>query len=96
MKQLWNMLELARVIALGALARDESRGAHYKPAFPERDDPGWLKTTKAKWTAKGPAFSYDPVDISLLPPRVRKYDVDKKAAAPAAATAANKAGSQPG
>jgi len=90
MKQLWNMLELARVIALGALARDESRGAHYKPAFPERDDPKWLKTTKAKWTAKGPAFSYDPVDISLLPPRVRKYDVDKKAAGPAAAT--NKVG----
>jgi succinate dehydrogenase / fumarate reductase flavoprotein subunit len=93
MKQLWNMLELARVIALGALARDESRGAHYKPAFPERDDPKWLKTTKAKWTAKGPTFSYDPVDISLLPPRVRKYDVDKKAAAPGAATAASKAGS---
>jgi len=89
-KHLWNMLELARVIALGALARDESRGAHYKPAFPERDDAKWLKTTKAKWTAGGPAFTYEPVDISLLPPRVRKYDVDKKAAGPApAATKAN-------
>ena len=32
-KQLWNMLELARVITLGALRRDESRGAHYKPDF---------------------------------------------------------------
>jgi len=85
MKQLWNMLELARVIALGALARDESRGAHYKPAFPERDDPKWLKTTKATWSKEGPVFSYEPVDISLLPLRVRKYDVDKKAAGPAVA-----------
>ncbi|MBI3447458.1 MAG: succinate dehydrogenase flavoprotein subunit [Acidobacteria bacterium] len=88
MKQLFNMLELARVIALGALARDESRGAHYKPAFPDRDDPKWLKTTKAAWSAGGPVFSYEPVDISLLPLRVRKYDVDKKAAGPAATGAA--------
>ncbi len=78
-KQLWNMLELARVITLGALARNESRGAHYKPAFPERDDAHWLKTTKARWTPGGPAFEYEPVDDSLIPPRVRKYDVDKKA-----------------
>src|SRR6185312_7774624 len=32
-RQLWNMLELARVMTLGALMRDESRGAHYKPEF---------------------------------------------------------------
>ena len=37
-RQLKNMLYLARVITLGALNRDESRGAHYKPDFPERDD----------------------------------------------------------
>src|SRR5206468_12291480 len=85
-KHLGTMPELPRVIALGALARDESRGAHYTPAFPERDDAKWLKTTNAKWTAGGPAFTYEPVDISLIPPRVRKYDVDKKAAGPAAAT----------
>jgi succinate dehydrogenase / fumarate reductase flavoprotein subunit len=90
MKQLWNMLEIARVITLGALRRDESRGAHFKPAYPERDDPNWLKTTKARWTPDGPAFEYEPVDVSLIPPRVRKYDVDKKAALgppPAAAPA---------
>jgi succinate dehydrogenase / fumarate reductase flavoprotein subunit len=81
-KQLWNMLELARVMTLGALRRDESRGAHYKPAFPERDDKNWLKTTKARWTSDGPEFTYDPVDVSLIPPRPRKYD-----AAPAKATA---------
>ena len=73
-KQLWNMIELARVMTLGALRRDESRGAHYKPEFPERDDRNWLKTTKARWTSDGPEFTYDPVDVSLIPPRPRKYD----------------------
>jgi len=79
-KQLWNMLDLARVITLGALARDESRGAHYKPAFPERDDARWLKTTRASWSSDGPELSYEPVDTSLIKPRPRKYDVDKSAA----------------
>jgi succinate dehydrogenase/fumarate reductase flavoprotein subunit len=37
-RQLKNMLELARVIAQGARLRDESRGAHYKPDFPDRND----------------------------------------------------------
>lgn len=78
-KQLWNMLELARAITLGALRRDESRGAHYKPAFPDRDDAEWLKTTKARWTSDGPEFSYEAVDTSLIKPRARKYDVDKSA-----------------
>ncbi|HUK88491.1 MAG TPA: succinate dehydrogenase flavoprotein subunit, partial [Terriglobales bacterium] len=41
-RQLYNMLQLARVIAQGAGMRDESRGAHYKPEFPERDDKNWL------------------------------------------------------
>ncbi len=77
-RHLWNMLELARVITLGALNRNESRGAHYKPDFPERDDANWLKTTKAKWTPSGPEFSYEDVDVSLIKPRARKYDVDKE------------------
>ena len=72
-RQLWNMMELARVITLGALARNESRGAHYKPDYPERDDENFLKTTIAKWTPKGPEISYDEVDISLIPPRKRVY-----------------------
>lgn len=79
-RHLWNMMELARVITIGALNRNESRGAHYKPEFPERDDVNWLKTTKAKWTAGGPVFEYEEVDTSLLPPRARKYDVDKEVA----------------
>src|SRR5699024_6903162 len=42
-RQLKNMLHLARVITLGALQRDESRGAHYKPEFPDRNDEQFLK-----------------------------------------------------
>ncbi|MBI3769928.1 MAG: succinate dehydrogenase flavoprotein subunit [Deltaproteobacteria bacterium] len=80
-KQLWNMLELARVITLGALARDESRGAHFKPEFPERDDARFLKTTKARWTSDGPTLSYEDVDVSMIKLRARKYDVDKSVSA---------------
>jgi succinate dehydrogenase / fumarate reductase flavoprotein subunit len=74
-RQLYNMLQLARVIAQGAAMRDESRGAHYKPDFPERDDKNWLKTTKASFApdADEPKFEFEPVDISLIPPRTRKY-----------------------
>ena len=79
-RQLWNMLELARVITLGALARDESRGAHFKPDFPERNDARFLKTTKARWTADGPALSYEDVDVSMIKPRARTYDADKSVA----------------
>ncbi len=78
-RQLWNMLELARVITLGALARNESRGAHYKPEFPERDDANWLKTTLARWSPDGPSLGYEPVDVSLIKPRPRHYDVEKSA-----------------
>ncbi|MCS1351524.1 succinate dehydrogenase flavoprotein subunit [Mechercharimyces sp. CAU 1602] len=79
-RHLWNMLELARVVTLGALNRNESRGAHYKPEFPERDDENFLKTTKAKWTAAGPDLSYEDVDTSLIKPRPRRYDVAKEGA----------------
>ena len=84
-RQFWNMLELARVITIGALNRNESRGAHYKPEFPARDDEQWLKTTMAHWTSDGPRFTFEPVDVSLIKPRPRRYDVDTshaKAAAP--------------
>jgi succinate dehydrogenase / fumarate reductase flavoprotein subunit len=74
MNQLDNMLHLARVVTLGALARDESRGSHYKPAFPNRDDANWLKSTIADFTPGGPKFHYDPVDVSLCTPVARKYD----------------------
>ena len=83
-RQLRNMLDLARVITLGALNRNESRGAHYKPDFPNRDDENFLKTTIAEYSGEGPVFSYEPVDISLIPPRKRDYSHDKKETAPAA------------
>jgi succinate dehydrogenase / fumarate reductase, flavoprotein subunit len=74
-RQLYNMLQLSRVIAQGAALRDESRGAHYKPDFPERDDKNFLKTTKAYFApdADEPKFEFEAVDTSLITPRPRKY-----------------------
>ena len=88
-RHLENMLLLARVIAQGARNRDESRGAHYKPAFPKRDDANWMRTTLARHKTVGSveyirSFDYacagksvhitDEVDISLVKPRERKYE----------------------
>lgn len=74
-RQLKNMLHLARVITIGAYNRNESRGAHYKPEFPDRNDEEWLKTTIAEFDAKTqtPVFSYEDIDVSLIPPRKRDY-----------------------
>ncbi|MFB3813688.1 MAG: succinate dehydrogenase flavoprotein subunit [Terriglobales bacterium] len=74
-RQLYNMLQLARVITQGAYLRNESRGSHYKPDYPDRDDVNWLKTTKAYFAADAdePRFEFEPVDTSLIPPRTRKY-----------------------
>jgi succinate dehydrogenase / fumarate reductase, flavoprotein subunit len=74
-RQLYNMLELSRCIVLGALRRDESRGAHYKPDFPERNDEQFLKTTKASFTGclEGPSFEYEDVDLQYIKPRARRY-----------------------
>jgi succinate dehydrogenase / fumarate reductase flavoprotein subunit len=78
-RQLKNMLELARVVAQGARLRDESRGAHYKPDFPERNDEQFLKTTKASFTGspEGPRFAYEAVDTQFIQPRRRSYDAAK-------------------
>jgi succinate dehydrogenase / fumarate reductase flavoprotein subunit len=94
-RQLWNMLVLARVITLGALQRDESRGAHYKPDFPERDDDRFLKTTVARFVGAEapPELTYEEVDIQHIKPRARRYDVAKEeSAAPAAPVAVPTAG----
>ncbi|WP_437832227.1 succinate dehydrogenase flavoprotein subunit [Sorangium sp. So ce1153] len=100
-RHLENMLVLARVIAEGARRRDESRGAHYKPEFPVRNDAEWQRTTLARHEEKGSVrfvreFDYacagrsvhvtDAVDTSLVAPRERKYD---QAGAASAASAAN-------
>jgi len=98
-RHLQNMLVLARVIAQGARNRDESRGAHYKPDFPKRNDEEWLRTTLAVHGGVGSIkfvrdFDYelagqrihitDAVDTSLVAPRERKYE--QAGAASAAAT----------
>ena len=77
-RQLKNMLELARTITLGAILRDESRGAHYKPEFPERNDEKFLKTIKAAFTGgiEGPRFEFEEVDTQYIKPRKRSYDAD--------------------
>lgn len=74
------MLELALVITKGALLRDEFRGAHYKPQFPERDDKDWLKTTIATYDPQldEPVISYVPVDLRYLKPIARDYSKAKK------------------
>jgi len=77
-RQLWNMFELAEAMTVGALMRNESRGAHYKPDFPERDDDNFMKTTIADWTPDGPKISYEDIDVSLIKPRKRDYSTDKK------------------
>lgn len=76
-RQLKNMLELARVITLGALNRNESRGAHYKPDFPDRDDENFMKTTIAEYAEESPVLSYEAIDVSLVEPRKRDYSSKK-------------------
>ncbi|MGG3888603.1 succinate dehydrogenase flavoprotein subunit [Metabacillus fastidiosus] len=79
-RQLKNMLELSRVVTIGAYNRNESRGAHYKPDFPDRNDEQFLKTTMAKFTGHKvkPEFHYEDVDVSLIKPRKRDYSKSKE------------------
>lgn len=75
---LWNlelegMLDVAEVIAKGALARQESRGSHFRLDFNERDDTNWLKHTVAQYTPEGPKFSFKDVAITRWQPEARKY-----------------------
>lgn len=72
-REVYNMLQLARIVAIGALNRNESRGAHYKPEFPERDDKNWHKITKAKYSPKGPVFEFEEIESSYMQPKKRDY-----------------------
>jgi len=78
-RQLYNMLELSRTVTQGAILRDESRGAHYKPEFPDRIDEKFLKTTKASFTGDvcGPKLELEEVDTRFIKPRPRRYDATK-------------------
>jgi succinate dehydrogenase / fumarate reductase flavoprotein subunit len=71
--ELGHMLEFSEVIVAGALARQESRGSHYRSDFPKRDDERWMKHTMAYRTADGPQLRYKPVVITRYKPEERKY-----------------------
>jgi succinate dehydrogenase / fumarate reductase, flavoprotein subunit len=68
-----NLLDLSEVILTGAVARQESRGAHARRDFPQRDDVSWLKHTLAYHTPQGPRICYLPVTITMWKPVERIY-----------------------
>lgn len=69
-----NILLIAEVIARGAVMRQESRGAHYRTDFPERDDDKWLKHTLATLDGKGGIkFDFSEVSITKFKPQPRTY-----------------------
>ncbi len=67
--ELQSLIEVAETILAGALARQESRGAHYRSDFPKRDDTNWLKHTLASRTPEGPMLEYHPVTITRFQPK---------------------------
>src|SRR5205823_14920694 len=66
--ELGSLVELAETVIVGALAREESRGAHYRSDFPKRDDAQWLKHTICRYSEQGPKLEYGPVTITRFPP----------------------------
>jgi len=72
--ELGYMLDLAEVITLGALSREESRGAHSREDFPKRDDQKWLVHTMFRHSPhEGPKLFFKPVTITRFEPKERKY-----------------------
>ncbi len=71
--ELGNLLDLALVTVEGALARTESRGAHYREDFPTRDDAQWLKHTFATLRGDQVTMAFKPVTITTFQPQERKY-----------------------
>jgi succinate dehydrogenase / fumarate reductase flavoprotein subunit len=71
--ELGYLLTLADTIITGALARTESRGAHYREDFPNRDDEKFLKHSLIRKGEEGPELFYKPVRITRFQPMERKY-----------------------
>ena len=71
--ELGYMLDVAETIAVSGLARKESRGAHARLDFPERDDTEWLKHTLTHQSPEGPLIDSSPVTITRWPPERRVY-----------------------
>jgi succinate dehydrogenase / fumarate reductase flavoprotein subunit len=67
--ELQSLVDIAETIVAGGLAREESRGAHYRSDCPKRDDATWLKHTLATSTPEGPQLSTAPVTITRFPPK---------------------------
>ncbi len=72
------MLKVALCIAYGALLRTESRGAHHRQDFPNRNDAAWLKRTLAVWMSETdtlPSLTWEALDVNTmeLPPGWRGY-----------------------
>ena len=67
------LLDCAEATAVGALARTESRGAHYRTDFEARDDVNWLAHTLAYRTSGGIELDKKPVSITRFEPKERKY-----------------------
>jgi succinate dehydrogenase / fumarate reductase flavoprotein subunit len=67
------MLDLARTVVAGAILRKESRGAHTRIDYPERDDANWLKHTLCYHTPDGPRIETAPVTLGRWEPKERKY-----------------------
>jgi len=71
--ELGNLLDLSLVTAISALNRRESRGAHSREDYPDRDDPKWLKHTLAYLEEGEVRLVYKDVDVSIWEPKPRKY-----------------------
>jgi succinate dehydrogenase / fumarate reductase flavoprotein subunit len=87
-----DMLVIAEALALGAKGRRESRGAHYRSDFPERDDANFMKTSVARYdgSAHSSTVTFEPIDASLILPTARTYgkkDADASSKKPEAAMA---------
>jgi succinate dehydrogenase / fumarate reductase flavoprotein subunit len=67
------LLGLAEIVIVSGLNRQESRGAHLREDFPERDDQNWLKHTLVTRGESGPRISYKPVTITKFEPKPRVY-----------------------
>jgi succinate dehydrogenase / fumarate reductase flavoprotein subunit len=68
-----HMMEVAEVILLGALKREETRGSHFRTDFPKRDDASWLKHTIITRSDKGPVITYRDLQVGRYAPEERKY-----------------------
>ncbi|HEY8447030.1 MAG TPA: succinate dehydrogenase flavoprotein subunit [Thermomicrobiales bacterium] len=71
--ELGYMLDCAEAIIVGAIAREESRGAHYRTDFEQRDDKNWLAHTLVYRTSGGIQVRKKPVTITKFEPKERKY-----------------------